>query len=126
MKNSIKSFSILILALLFNNCSTKPLMPPERIEGIPVSAVWHGGRDGGYWFDVTEIKSGPIYRIKIYNDVTGKLLWNNNYKIEDSCKELLSKIDNIQDVIEYQNDNKIYLKFSIENKRCYLYPISAE
>ena len=45
---------------------------PKRIEGIPLTAVWSGGWDGGNWYDCHPLNKKE-YQCSIYNDYTGSI-----------------------------------------------------
>lgn len=44
--------------------------PPLKPDSVPCSAVWYGGVDGGFWFDLVEIR-GDTVRFKFYDDWNG-------------------------------------------------------
>ena len=106
-------FITYVLILLFRPCNA-----PERVEGIPVSAVWHGGCDGGFWFELVERK-GDIFRFRIYNEGTGLLLVDADFIAEDICSEKIDTIRNIHDVINYYNE-EIFLTVIEREKYCRL------
>ena len=54
---------------------------PEYPENVPKSAIWHGGIDGGYFYELVDIKD-DIYRIRVYNDYTGKAIIDSDFKLE--------------------------------------------
>lgn len=59
---------------------------PKRINNIPKSAVWKGGADGGFWFDVVAIDSiEKTYRIKIYNDYNGGMVIEADFTKDSNC-----------------------------------------
>ncbi len=55
---------------------------PNHPAGVPLSAVWFGGPDGGTFFDLVEIKNDSIYRFKIYGDYTGDLMMDADFKLK--------------------------------------------
>lgn len=108
------------LYILLQGCNKGPCGAPDKVNGIPQSAIWHGGCDGGYWFEMVERESLNKFHFKIYNDVTGNLLWDKYYQPIAVCEEQVLKADYIHNIIAYQNDNKIYLTISNGSQRCYL------
>lgn len=54
---------------------------PNHPAGVPLSAVWFGGPDGGTFFDLVEIKNDSIYRFKIYSDYSGDLMMDADFKL---------------------------------------------
>ena len=56
---------------------------PQRLENIPSTAIWYGGRDGGVWIDFIPIDhNDSCFECYIYNDFTGeqnsRAWWDNN------------------------------------------------
>ena len=56
--------------MTFAACEQKPTAP-ARAAGVPPSAVWGGGADGGAWFDCRRAANG--YQCSVYDDYTGEL-----------------------------------------------------
>ena len=65
--------SIAFLVLALSGCDYGQHNPPERKSGIPETAVWAGGVDGGSWIQCTR-EHGIEYSCAIYNDYTGHIL----------------------------------------------------
>ena len=64
----------LIVFLACAGCSRAPDALPPRPPGLPATAAWVGGADGGVYVDITVTASGPPrqYLVRIF-DVTGDL-----------------------------------------------------
>lgn len=62
-----------MLALLapFLACSSK-VAPPPRPTGVPQSAVWAGGADGGAFIDC-RVNTDGSDSCAVYNDFTGEI-----------------------------------------------------
>ena len=89
---------------------------PTRFYNIPKSAVWIGGVDGGFWFNVVDIDSiKKTYRFKIYNDYNGELVMDADFVKDSICnneyplsKEVLKEIMLFEfDKIEMLNNCKL-------------------
>ena len=102
--------------LLINGCANKP---PDRVEGIPPDAVWHGGPDGGYWFKVIEKPDSLTFKFHLYDDVTGNLIDTGKYTVKGDCKESIGEIQDIQKVIDCYAGDRILLHL-LNKKNCYL------
>ncbi len=65
---------LLVYVIKELNCGfvNTPANPQERLEGIPLSAVWAGGTDGGAWISCTLIKNIRVKCI-VYNEYTGEV-----------------------------------------------------
>lgn len=66
-----------------------PVKPPERLDNIPSSAIWYGGRDGGVWIDFISINNNDsCYKCFMYNDWSGNEYsqgwWDKNVFCLDS------------------------------------------
>lgn len=54
---------------------------PNRPTDVPISAIWSGGQDGGYWYELVNIKDS-IYRFRVYSDYDGELCLDADYKLK--------------------------------------------
>lgn len=54
---------------------------PNKPKNVPISAIWSGAQDGGYWYELVDIKDS-IYRFKVYSDYDGELLLDADYKLK--------------------------------------------
>ena len=52
--------------------SVTPVVPPERPENVPATAVWAGGRDGGDFIDCVDFPdSSGCFDCVVYSDFVG-------------------------------------------------------
>jgi hypothetical protein len=108
-----------LLLFLFTSCGTNK---PAKIKGIPETAFWAGGVDGGQWYQVDSIdKQNNTIVCKIYNDNNGELVANRKFKLH--CFQSKSDInwDNLEDEINsYDGTRYISLKtLDSDNKHCW-------
>lgn len=56
--------------------------PEKRPDGIPETAVWRGGLDGGVYIVLPKLvqAGGDIYYAEIYNDHSGALFYKGRYR----------------------------------------------
>ncbi len=94
----------MISALLFG-CK----QAPKRPEGVPASAVWSGGADGGAFFDCAPSRSGEPNPCTVYNDGTGDIYMSGRFVIQGQKRGATA------DELEYggADGNRIYLKRSL-------------
>jgi hypothetical protein len=119
---SLKIIFVLSIFLNFINysgCLKNDVTPPERIEGIPQDAVWHGGIDGGHWYKFIEKTDSITFRFQLFDDVTGKLIQEGKFKAKGDCLDTIAKMQNIQVNINYWDGSGIVLSLP-NNKNCYL------
>jgi hypothetical protein len=82
----------------------------ERPKTVPKSAVWAGGIDGGYWFDLVEFEMKPKeFKFIIYNESTGDIYLQDSFVITDNCKKIPLNIL-VLDEINYYANSQIVLK----------------
>lgn len=63
-----------------------------KTSNIPANAIWKGGLDEGFWFDITEFNpKNNQYRIRIYNDYDGQLNIDANFEQREIKCKFLSK-----------------------------------
>lgn len=60
--------------------STPKIENPERPAGVPSSAKWAGGLDGGAWVDCNE-NQGHLIACRIYANVTGVLMEEGEFSV---------------------------------------------
>ncbi len=83
------------------------------------NALYHGGIDGGYYFEVLE-KKGSEFRIKIFLDYNEELLIDAYFAgTDENCSKQLS-VENIHHYISTYNDDKIFINDPHENEFCKL------
>lgn len=68
-------------ALLLLGCEPRP---PARPSGVPASAIWWGGPDGGMWYDCTDDVASSSNKCSIFFDPGGDLLITARYRLQDS------------------------------------------
>ncbi|HCS19271.1 MAG TPA: hypothetical protein DIW47_01705 [Bacteroidetes bacterium] len=85
---------------------------PDRLPNIPENTFWAGKDTLGHWFMLDSInKSAGTVHFKIYNDRTGKLVSDRNFKLYcylcedkidmDNLKEEISGYDEVPFNYEY-------------------------
>lgn len=108
---------IVFISVAINWFFNLPCPPPAKLKSIPVSAQWHGGCDGGYWFDLLNVdRHRRIFRFRIYNDFSGQLELDADFMLKKPCS---NEMDEILSDISYYNDGIIYT-----NKDCRLIMIA--
>lgn len=75
---------IFMFILLFGET---PIVFPDRAAGIPETAVWHGGSDGGDWIDLHEEVSENLFLISIYHE-NGNLLYSGLFEHSGSAMSI--------------------------------------
>jgi hypothetical protein len=58
---------------------------PEKKTNIPKSAVWYGGRSGGSWLDVIEVRGDQSFRLRVYEDFTGTMELDSWFALSSNC-----------------------------------------
>jgi hypothetical protein len=86
----------------------KTFKPPEKLENIPNGAVWKGGVNGGEWF-FQKSKSDSIFNIQIFNDKTGKLVFDSSFIAKREYKKQIDTINNIVQHIIFFDGQEIHL-----------------
>jgi len=56
---------------------------PKKLNNIPDNAIWRGGKDGGFWFQIVNYNDTAV-RFKIYNDYNGELVTDRYFS--NACK----------------------------------------
>ncbi len=59
---------------------------PKRAAGVPESAVWAGGADGGAWIECQVTPNGKSNPCKIWNDQTGALEAMGDFHMEKALR----------------------------------------
>lgn len=82
---------------------------PERPEKVSKTAIWAGGADGGYWFDLVNYdKKNKVYLITIFEEKKGEVVLDGKFIQKDSCDNL-TKDNKILKKINYFANNEIVL-----------------
>lgn len=71
---------LLSMAFLWSACRRRAI-PPPRPEGVPNTAVWAGGVDGGSFIRCSFESGDSLNRCSVYNDYTGRLEAQGPFKI---------------------------------------------
>ncbi len=72
---------------------------PKKLSSIPDSAVWRGGVDEGFWFELVEVysSSNDKVRVRIYNDYNGGMVLDADFIGISDCnikeEEFIEKIN---------------------------------
>ncbi len=121
LKDNYLKKTILYLGLIFvfqsYNCGNinKNL---DKMKSNP-KALFHGGPDGGYYFEIIE-KKDEKFRMKIYLDYNEELMLDGYFKsTNDSCGNNLT-LENIQNCISTYDDDIIYINDPNKKKFCKL------
>lgn len=82
IKSSVILFILipLLCACCWNN---KKVEAPPREPGIPESAIWHGGIDGGVWIDMDTTEIPNQFHVHCYFDGSGRT-WEKGIFLLDS------------------------------------------
>lgn len=95
---------LLLVAFFLTNC--KP-SAPDRLPGIPENTFWAGEDTVGHWFLVDRInKTAKTVHFKIYNDKTGTLVSDKEFKLHCYLCEDKIDLDNLKDEIRYYDEEK--------------------
>ena len=70
----------LALAVFVGACAG-PTAPP-RAQGVPLSAVWAGGVDGGAWIDCRKGEGDGLFRCEVYDDFTAARVAEGLFRLE--------------------------------------------
>ena len=137
IKKMIKIISLIILVLTalaytgykyLNWSFNQPCDPPPKPDGMPVSARWYGGCDGGYWLEFVEYQSeSNKYRFRVYLDYKTEVLLDADYMLNEECLQAsinIPKDSSILDMIGYIEGyyKKLYFD-NTEKMKCYLAPV---
>lgn len=75
----MQKFVAAILVVASMTACEQEMNPPQRPNGVPDSAVWGGGADGGSWLDCTPADRPQSYMCSIYWDTDGSLWARGTY-----------------------------------------------
>ncbi len=95
--------------------------PPDKPKGVPESAIWAGGCDGGNWMELVSIEKDKA-RFRIYRDWNGDLILDADFKHKDCNEFRLSKTNWVEYVSYFGSAIELMNKDGI-NTRCRLEPI---
>jgi hypothetical protein len=81
---------LLLASLLSFACCAEGQTGPARPAGVPKTAFWVGGEDGGVFVRVREVPGKTdTYRMTVYNDSTGKILYQGLAQLRPVAGEKL-------------------------------------
>jgi hypothetical protein len=119
MRKIIVIVAVIILILFigykyFDYSMTQPCDPPSRPQGLPASAKWYGGCDGGNWIELVSISDNK-YRFKVYRDWDGVLNIDADF-VPENCSKLNLTDRNWDGLISYytQDDSSVYITIKNE------------
>lgn len=87
---------VVIGGMFFKWFFNQPSEPPKKPSIVPEQAIWSGGCDGGEWIELIEINKDK-YRFKVYQDWSGELKIDADFKFKDDKTEL--NLMNWKDVV---------------------------
>ncbi len=70
---------LFVVALVLSGC--RPIVS-KRHAGIPESAVWAGGYDGGAWFNCDVDQDRKVNRCRVYGEQSGELLIQADFRLK--------------------------------------------
>jgi hypothetical protein len=86
MKNPVSLWSATTVSLLLTllsfgclSCKQGPVVPPARPAGVPQSAVWAGGCDGGSFIDCASPTLSKTNPCTVYDDYTGEVFMSGTF-----------------------------------------------
>lgn len=96
-----------------------PTTPPANVSK---TAVWRGGPDRGFWYELVDINvKKKTYHIKIYSEEIGELMLDADYILEDNCNYKYPLSKSISKYIFDFNFNDILLHIKdIDSSYCTL------
>lgn len=111
---------VMIVVLLIFCKTTTNVQPPKKLENIPNQAVWRGGVDGGRWFLIDKVLSDTSVKMKIYNELTGELLIDSIFTLDENC--INNRIDSqtLLSQISMYDGEKILLNTTKNDMYCTL------
>ena len=115
-------FATILVAInsLACNLGTRDAAVPARIQGIPDSAFWVGGVDGGNWYLVKNIDANKNSAyINLYHDFTGELLLSKIFTLKCPVDNQVS-IDDLQTQIVAFDGEKIIIRAGNGKRNCLL------
>lgn len=107
------------LAINISSCKFKA-KAPDRFNGIPESAVWTGGSDGGSWIQIIQTLSSNVYKIRIYNENTGEIEVDAPFLVDSMCHSF--NIDSLKIITSLNgyDGKRIFLNFGPKKMYCSL------
>ena len=109
----------LIIIFIFSSCFTSTYSP-TRPAKVPETAVWKGGVDGGYWFNLVSVKAKRNFHFIIYNDFTGEVVEDDFFHLSENCNAKSYDSIQILNSISDYDGRFIFLMEVVDNKYCSL------
>jgi hypothetical protein len=107
-------FFLVITSAFFLGCKQHAHAKPE---GVPSSAVWAGGADGGAFFDCAPSQKNEPNVCTVYHDSTGAIYMKGKFVLQGQGRG--AKADELK--YNSADGNKIYLEHNLV-----LSPLSPE
>jgi hypothetical protein len=82
---------------------------PARPTGVPRSAIWAGGADGGAFFLCSPSTANEANACTVYNDSTGDVYMSGNYLLKD--KQRGARVDELH--YSAADGDRIYLEHNL-------------
>jgi len=82
---------------------------PSRPKGVPASAVWAGGVDGGAFFECAPSRQGEPNTCTVYNDRTGEVYMKGKFVLAGQSRG--AKADELK--YDSADGNRIYLEHDL-------------
>jgi hypothetical protein len=96
-------FALFLGAAVILGCKRKEVPRPP---GLPSSAIWAGGEDGGSFIDCTPSRSGEPNECTVYDESGSVYMERRNYTIQGSKRG--ARLDELR--YEYADGSNIGLK----------------
>ena len=98
---------ILSIVFLLTNCKTGA---PSKVKGIPETAFWAGGVDGGQWYLLDSVnKANQTINCKIYNDHSGELIVDKKFKLHCTGSDTDINWDDLEREFRSYDGTTIYI-----------------
>lgn len=90
---------ILVGMYMYISYAMSKVVIPERMPGIPETAQWHGGPDGGAWIDIDTTKVPNQFHIRCYFDSTGALWEDGIFMLDSLTVQENYSVQKLHDII---------------------------
>jgi len=117
----IPSIAFLLVLLFLSGCNLKNgknrSSVAKGVNDSPKKTFWAGGVDGGQWYVIKKMDViKEIVHFKIYNETSGDLLVNKEFKLNCAADVPLDW-DHLEAVISGYDGEKILLSTTDKNKK---------
>jgi hypothetical protein len=79
-------FFTIVTSSLLLGCERAQVSPPARPDGVPASAIWAGGIDGGVFIDCAPGHNGEPTPCTVYNDYTGDIYMSGRFVLQGQTR----------------------------------------